>query len=221
MRILWKVLILISIDILLFYKFGFWPGIIGLPFIIWKILDIFGITRKITFSRGTFTTGMVFLKDYQGPYFKNKEAFAEAANLIKSFKLKDYIIIGIYYDRPGEVDESKLRYSIGIYKKNLDKPDSSLESYCNSKDYYYAELPDSNCLYSSWDYSNLFAMMLGISKFNFGLKQKLKDADFKKTFRIKDTDCKIIVELYDNNSSIRFFAPLTNVEQFQLYKKDK
>ena len=64
-------------------------------------------------------------------------------------------------------------------------------------------------------------MMLGISKFNFGLKQKLNDPDFKKTFRIKDTDCKIIVELYDNNSSIKFFAPLTNVEQFQLYKKDK
>ena len=221
MNFLLKVIILISIDVLLFYKFGFLAGIIGLPIIIWRILLIFGITKKITFFKGPFIKGTVFLKDYQGSYYKSKPAFEEANNIIKSFNLQNYSIIGVYYDKPGETDESKLRYSIGIYKKNLDKPDSSLESYCNSKDYYYAELPDSNCLYSSWDYSNLFAMMLGISKFNFGLKQKLKDADFKKTFRIKDTDCKIIVELYDNNSSIKFFAPLTNVEQFQLYKKDK
>ena len=221
MRILWKVLILISIDILLFYKFGFWPGIIGLPFIIWKILDIFGITRKITFSRGTFTTGMVFLKDYQGPYFKNKEAFAEAANLIKSFKLKDYIIIGIYYDKPGEVDESKLRYSIGIYKKKIDKPDTSLERFCNSKDFYYAELPEAASIYSSWDYSNSFTMMMGISKFKYGLEQKLQDPDFKKTFKLKDTDCKIIIELYETNSSIQFYAPFSKVDKFKLYKKDK
>ena len=149
-----KVLILIAIEILLFMKVGFWFGMIGLPIIIYKILNIFGITRRLTIFRGPFFKGTVFIKDYQGPFSKSKEAFQEASNLIRTFKLKDYILIGIYYDKPGDVEESKLRYSIGIYRKNLDKPTDELESYCKSKGFYFAELPDTTSLYTTWEYFN-------------------------------------------------------------------
>ena len=216
-----KVLILIFIEIILFMKVGFWFGMIGLPIIIYRILKIFGITRSLTIFRGPFFKGIVFLKDYQGPFSKSKEAFQEASNLIRSFKLKDYVLIGIYYDKPGEVEESKLRYSVGIYRKNLDKPTDELESYSQSKGFYFAELPDSTSLYTTWEYFNSFTMMMGITKFNMLLKQKLQDADFKRTFKIKDNDCKVTVELYDTDSSIKFYVPLLNAEKFQLYKKDK
>ena len=76
---------------------------------------------------------------------------------------------GIYYDQPGEVEESKLRSSVGIYKKNMTKiaeqiPED-LEKYCESKGYIKNELPMADSLYSNWDYINVFSMMLGIAKY--------------------------------------------------------
>ena len=226
-----KIAILLLVDILIFRYIGVTFGVIGLLIISYRVLKLFGFFRNPSFFKGSFCEGIAFLKDYQGPYFKNRKAFEDALNLIKTFKLNEpkdgkekYVVIGIYYDKPGEVEESKLRYSVGIYQKNKgfpEKPPRELETFCNSNDYYYAELPNASSLYSSWEYSNVFAMITGITKFNSGLKKNLNNPDFKRTYRIKDSDCKIIVELYETDSTIAFYAPLLNVDKFKLYKKDK
>ena len=221
-----RVLIIILVDIFLFKFVGFWAGLIGLGIIIYRILPILNISReKILIKSGSFNSGMAFLKDYQGPFYKNKVAFQEAANLIRTFELKDWIIMGIYYDKPGEVQDSKLRYSIGIFKKNKegekDDPPERLEMYCNTNNYYLADLPNTKSLTSEWNYSNAFTMMIGITKFNMELKKELKNEEFKKLYGMKDGDGKIVVELYETDSNIKFFIPLENINSFSLYKKDK
>lgn len=221
-----RVLIIILVDIFLFKFVGFWAGLIGLGIIIYRILPILNISReKILIQSGSFNSGMAFLKDYQGPFYKNKVAFQEAANLIRTFELKDWIIMGIYYDKPGEVQDSKLRYSIGIFKKNKegekDDPPERLEMYCNTNNYYLADLPNTKSLTSEWNYSNAFTMMIGITKFNMELKKELKNEEFKKLYGMKDGDGKIVVELYETDSNIKFFIPLENINSFSLYKKDK
>ena len=225
------ILILLLVDFLVFKYIGVLFGVIVLLFIVYKVLKMFGFFRNPSFFRGSFCEGIAFLKDYQGPYYKNRKAFEDASNLIKTFKLNEpgegkekYAIIGIYYDKPGEVEDSKLRYSVGIYQKNKgfpEKPPRELEAYCNSNGYYYEELPNASSLYSSWEYSNFFAMITGITKFNSSLKNNLNSPDFKRIYRLKDNDCKIIVELYENDSTIAFYAPVLNVDKFKLYKKDK
>jgi len=219
-----RIAIMFFVDLLIYKFLGFWLGLIGLGFVIYRTLSILGFTRSPSFFRANFADGIAFLKDYQGPFYKNKAAFEDAANLIKTFKLKDYIIIGMYFDKPGEVEENKLRYSIGIFKKNKgfpEKPPEELERHCISNGYNYVELPDASSLFSSWEFSSSFTMMIGIQKFNTSLKKNLEDADFKRTYRIKDGACKVIIELYETESMIHFYIPLLNTDKFLVYKKDK
>ena len=153
----------------------------------------------------------------------NPEAYKEALNLITTFKLKEFLLIGIFYDKPGEVPEDKLRSSIGIFRRNVGFPDpvpKEFEEYCKNNDYYSAELPMTSCLYSSWDYSNFFTMMVGISKFGKILKQSLEDVLFKKTFKIKENP-KIIIELYVSESKMEFWVPTVNENKFFIYKKEE
>ena len=225
MNTLTRVLMIIFVDLFLFKFVGIWAGLIGLGIIIYRILPILNISKQsILIQNGSFNSGMAFLKDYQGPFYKNKVAFQEAANLIRTFELKDWVIIGIYYDKPGDVQDSKLRYSIGIFKKNTngkEDPPERLEMYCNSKSYYFADLPNTKSLTSEWNYTNAFTMMIGITKFNMKLKKELKNDEFKKLNGIKDGDCKIVIELYETESNIKFYIPLEKADNFSLYRKDK
>ena len=219
--------ILCVIDCILF-QFGFYLGMIGLFFIIYKILHVFGFLRSPEISRGSFAEGIAFLKDYQGPYSNSGAGFEEATKILKTFKLDEqkvkYVLIGIYYDKPGKVEDSKLRYSIGIYQRNLgfpENPPRELESYCKDNNYYFASLPIAWSLYSSWEYCNIFTLVKGVKKFHAGLNNKLHDNSFLKTYRIPEgTKCEVTVELYESENKVSFYAPFKNIEKFQLYKKD-
>ena len=222
MNLLAKFAILCCVDIYIFMYIGKFYGFIGLGIICIRFLYNLGILRSPKIFRGAFSEGMVYVKDYQGSYH-NPEAYKEALNLITTFKLKEFLLIGIFYDKPGEVPEDKLRSSIGIFRRNVGFPDpvpKEFEEYCKNNDYYSAELPMTSCLYSSWDYSNFFTMMVGISKFGKILKQSLEDVLFKKTFKIKENP-KIIIELYVSESKMEFWVPTVNENKFFIYKKEE
>ena len=126
-----KFAILFIVDIYIFWNFGKLFGFLGLGIILYRLLNTLGLIRSPQIYRGAFSEGIVYLKDYQGSY-RNPEPYKEVSNLIKNFKLKDFQIIGIFYDKPGDVPEEKLRSSIGIYRKNQGFPDpvsKELESY--------------------------------------------------------------------------------------------
>ena len=112
-----RLVLLLAVDIYIFMNFGKLYGFLGLGVIIFRFLHIFGFTRSPQIYRGAFSEGVAYLKDYQGSY-KNPEAYKEAAYLINTYKLKGFLVIGIFYDKPGEVPEEKLRSYIGIYRRN-------------------------------------------------------------------------------------------------------
>jgi hypothetical protein len=216
-----KLLIFLCIDIYIFLHFGKLFGFVGLGIIIYRALNILGILRSPQIFRGAFNEGVAYLKDYQGS-FHNPEAYKEALYLIKTYKLKDFVVIGIFYDKPGEVPENKLRSSIGIYKKNVgfaDPVPKEFESYCQTNNYYYSEFPNTTCLYSSWEYSNFFTMMLGITKFYSIMKKNLEDAVFRKMYKIKENP-KVTIELYTSESKMEFHIPIVNEDKFFVYKKE-
>ena len=222
MKLLIRFILFTVVDIYLFLNLGKIYGLIGLAIILFRLLYILGFLRSITIYRGAFNEGMAYLKDYQGSY-RNSEPYKEAAYLIKSFKdLGKFVIIGIFYDKPGEVPEDKLRSSIGVYCKNVGFPDAiskELESYFQTNNYYSVEFPTTSCLCSSWDYSNSFVMMLGIMKFYKVLKQSLEDVMFKKTFKIRE-EPKTVIELYPSENKIQFWVPTFNQDKFFVYKKE-
>ena len=216
-----RLVLLLAVDIYIFMNFGKLYGFLGLGVIIFRFLHIFGFTRSPQIYRGAFSEGVAYLKDYQGSY-KNPEAYKEAAYLINTYKLKGFLVIGIFYDRPGEVPEDKLRSSIGIYRRNQGFPDpvpKEFESYCQTNNYYSVDLPMNSCIYSTWEFSNSFTMVMGIMKFYALMKKNLEDAMFRKMYKIKENP-KVCIELYESESKMEFYIPIANEEKFLVYKKD-
>ena len=216
-----RLVLLLAVDIYIFMNFGKLYGFLGLGVIIFRFLHIFGFTRSPQIYRGAFSEGVAYLKDYQGSY-KNPEAYKEAAYLINTYKLKGFLVIGIFYDRPGEVPEEKLRSSIGIYRRNQGFPDpvpKEFESYCQTNNYYSADLPMNSCIYSTWEFSNSFTMVMGIMKFYALMKKNLEDAMFRKMYKIKENP-KVCIELYESESKMEFYIPIANEDKFLVYKKE-
>ena len=216
-----RLVLLLAVDIYIFMNFGKLYGFLGLGVIIFRFLHIFGFTRSPQIYRGAFSEGVAYLKDYQGSY-KNPEAYKEAAYLINTYKLKGFLVIGIFYDRPGEVPEEKLRSSIGIYRRNQGFPDpvpKEFESYCQTNNYYSEDLPMNSCTYSTWEFSNSFTMVMGIMKFYALMKKNLEDAMFRKMYKIKENP-KVCIELYESESKMEFYIPIANEDKFLVYKKE-
>ena len=216
-----RLVLLLAVDIYIFMNFGKLYGFLGLGVIIFRFLHIFGFTRSPQIYRGAFSEGVAYLKDYQGSY-KNPEAYKEAAYLINTYKLKGFLVIGIFYDRPGEVPEEKLRSSIGIYRRNQGFPDpvpKEFESYCQTNNYYSVDLPMNSCIYSTWEFSNSFTLVMGIMKFYALMKKNLEDAMFRKMYKIKENP-KVCIELYESESKLEFYIPIANEDKFLVYKKD-
>ena len=231
MSVLLTLSICLAADFILFHFLGTIVGIIGLTLTIIYALNVFGFLRSPSMFRGSFVEGTAFLKDYQGSYSNNRAAFEEAEKIIKTFKLNEekdkykYGLIGIFYDRPGEVEESKLRCSIGIYKRNQgfpEKPPRELESYCTENNYYYAELPTATSLYGEWKYPTFFTLTMGIKKFYAKLKESIKDTSFLRNYRLNSNmKFDIIIQLYESDSKVSFYVPYFNVDKFRLFKGDK
>ena len=146
MNVYVKILLLIFINYLCYAYTHFWLGLIASCIIIYKILSYFGITRTPKILVEHFAEGLSFTKDYYGSYRKHHNEFMEACQLIQKFKLKDFLIIALYYDSPNSVEERKLRSSIGIYTKNksfIENIPKEFEKYCEENGYNKNELPSS------------------------------------------------------------------------------
>jgi len=222
-----RLIVLLVITIFLGYNMGLTGFLLGIGITIYKVLNSIGLIRSINISKLSFTGGLIYYKEYTGSYKKIGQNFEELNKIIKKFKLSDYYIIGIYYEKPNESNENNQKAVYGIYKKiNIKnfKPNEDLEKFLTEEKFIKAKLLNTNSLYASWEYINMFSMLLGISKFYKTLDESLKDKDFKRQYRIKEDQFKLSIELYDSENSISFFIPLINHEQFMLHKdlkKDK
>ena len=217
-----KFCIFIAAEVYIFKNFGKLYGFIGLGIIIVRFLHSLGILRSPKIFKGAFNEGVAYLKDYKGSY-RNKAAFEEASQIIKKFNLKDFSVIGIFYDRPNETKENEFRYSVGVFRKNIGFPEpvpEEFEIYCKTNNYYSAEFPVTTSLYSMWDYSNKLSMVIGIFKFYKSLIQNLSDNYFKKMYKVSG-DPKTTIEIYSNDSKVEFYLPLFNHEKFFVYKYDE
>ena len=221
MNLFLKYIFFIAIDIYIFRNFGKLFGFLGLGIILYRLLSVLGFLRSPKIYRGSFNEGVAYLKDYKGKYF-NPNAFKEALDLIKKYNLEGFVLIGIYYERPGNIPETEYKSSIGIYRRNVGFPDpvpKEFEDFCEKNNYYFAELPSTSSVYSEWEYSNHFIMMMGILKFYKNIKLGLEDASFRKMYKISEKS-KICVELYVNETKIEFYIPYVNEDKFMLYRKE-
>ena len=216
-----RLVIFLVITCFLGYNMGVSGFLIGLGITIYKVLNALGFIRSINISKLSFTGGIIYYKEYTGSYKTIGKNFGDIAEIIKRFKLSDYCVIAIYYDDPEKTEENKQKAVYGLYKKiNVKnfKPNEDLENYLKEQKFVKGELANTNSLYANWEYVNIPSMMLGIKKFYETLHKSLKDDHFKKLYRIKEDQFKLCVELYDSDTSMSFFVPLINHNQFMLHK---
>jgi hypothetical protein len=218
-----KICLLLLINYYSFTLAGIWFGILSLSLTIYKILSLLGLTKSPIINLSHFDDGITYTKDYLGAYSKQKEAFTEATKLIETFKLQDYVIIALYYDYPGSVEESQLRSSIGIYKKKgfENKESEDFEKYCEQNGYNKNELPSCKALFSHWDFLNFAAMIIGIQKFYKLIEKNLDNTEYRKKYRIDKSKITAFLEVYETMNSMSFYVPIENEEKFMIYKKEK
>ncbi len=54
------------------------------------------------------------------------------------------------------------------------------------------------------------------------MDKNLKDDNFKKIFRVDESQIKAFIEAYEfEHNSMSFYVPLINGDKFMLFKKDK
>ena len=220
-----SIILLLYTNYLVYHYSGIFLGLISSLIVIYKISYILGKTRTPTIFLGSFQQGLSYTKDYFGSYTQHKGAFLEAKKLIEKYKLKDFVLIAIYYDKPGSMDDNKLRSSIGIYKRSKWSPEKipeEFEKYCEENGYNKTELPDASSLCCIWDYFNYSSMMIGIQKFYKLFEVKIRDGNFRKMYNIDENKTKISIEVYESiDSYISFYVPLTNNENFMVFKKNR
>jgi len=220
-----SIILLLYTNYLVYHYSGIFLGLISSLIVIYKISYILGKTRTPTIFLGSFQQGLSYTKDYFGSYTQHKGAFLEAKKLIEKYKLKDFVLIAIYYDKPGSMDDNKLRSSIGIYKRSKWSPEKipeEFEKYCEENGYNKTELPDTSSLCCIWDYFNYNSMMIGIKKFYKLFEVKIRDGNFRKMYNIDENKTKISIEVYESiDSYISFYVPLTNNENFMVFKKNR
>ena len=224
MHTYFKIALLFLLNYFSFTLAGIWYGLISLGMTIYKILSYIGITRTPKILIGRFEEGITYTKDYYGSYTKHKEAFYEASRLIKTYNLKNYIIIALYYDSPTSVEEDKLRSSIGVYiKKELhNKESEEFENYCLSHGFNKNQLPCSPSLYSNWEYFNFFSMIIGVQKFYKIMFTNLGNGYYKKKYNIDESKIKNMIEVYEDlGTSMTFYVPIENNDKFMVFKKNK
>ena len=224
MHAYFKISLLLLINYYCFTLSGLFFGFISIGITIYKILSYLGIARNPNIFWGCFEEGITFTKDYYGSYTKHQDAFCEASNLIKSYNLKNYIVIALYFDKPGSMEEDKLRSSIGIYaKKSLyNKENEEFEKYCQENGFNKNELPSSPSLYCNWEYFNFYSMIIGVQKFYKLMFINLANGNYKKEFNIDENKIKNMIEVYEDlDSSMTFYVPIENNDKFMIFKKNK
>ncbi len=222
-----SLIFLAIINISCFHFGGFRIGMISCFVTLYKILSYLGLTTTPQIFQNHFRPGVCYIKDFTGPYSSHGPKFGECAKLIKDNNLRDFSVIAFYYDDPLTVPKEKLRCSIGLYKKSFDKEANipkEIDESLLKLGYRKHELEDAKAIYSSWDYSNLISMIIGIKKFYSLVGKKFHDKNFLNAFKIKEDQIKVSIEVYEefyDNNTIYFYVPFENAERFLLYQKDQ
>ena len=217
-----RVFLLLAVTISMYKFYGLSAGLLGLAISIGKILYTLGYMKSIKIFKTSFSKGIVFTKDYTGSYKNIYIAFKEAETLIHKFRLgNDYKIIGLYYDNDKTPDDKK-RACVGLYKKLVsqdDKVDLNLEDFGKdiNNGFKISNFEATPALYATWDFVNTFSMMIGIKKFYAELHDSLKNKYFRKNYKIESEEVKVCIELYESDTSLKFYVPLTQQESFLIH----
>ena len=221
-----RVILLLGISFAMYKFYGLPAGLLGLAISLGKILYSLGYMKSVKIFKSSISKGTIFTKDYTGSYKNIYIAFQEAETLIHKFHLQnDYKVIALYFD-PETTPYNKKRACVGIYKKIStaeDKIDLNLEDFCKEpkNGFKISNFESTPALYATWDYVNNFSMLIGIKKFYAELHDSLKNKYFRKNYKIESEEVKVCIELYESNSSLKFYVPLSQQESFLIHDNFK
>ena len=60
-------------------------------------------------------------------------------------------------------------------------------------------------------------MLIGIKKFYAELHDSLKNKYFRKNYKIESEEVKVCIELYESDSCLKFYVPLSQYESFLIH----
>ena len=220
------IITLLIINVLCFRFGGYWIGVISCFITLYRLLNIYGFTKKIQIFQNHFRPGICYIKDAVDLNTNFTKLFNDITNIIYQKKLNDFGIIVFYYDKFAKVKENEQRFSIGIYKKNYGNyvVKEEINEFLVKEGFRKHDLVDAKALYCKWDYFINITKKIGIGKFYRLINAKLKSEKFMKAFNIEENQLKVAIEVYDEffgNKCLHFYIPFENVDKFILDQKNK
>ena len=220
-----RIFILLIINLLCYYLFGFHIAAFSFLITIYRVLSIYKITTTPHLFQNNFRAGICYIKDYTGGYTSHSDVWAYMCKLKEEKNLNDF------YDQPqkDKEKEKQQRCSIGFYLKNdadenIQVPEEIEKCLIVEEKFRKHNLVGAKSIYCCWDYFNSFTMMLGIKKFYSLIQKKINSKKFMNAYNIKKEQINVGIEVYENffgEQNIHFYFPFQNNDKFFLYGKEK
>lgn len=119
-----------------------------------------GAFAKVTVAESTSPGYLVVGVDHTGPYEDIGPAFERVSGVCKDLGMKNYRMMGIYFDHPDSVAKEKLRSYAGVILSN---PTDTMK-FLSKEGFHTYSIPPGNCIATELKTSGMVSMIIAAMK---------------------------------------------------------
>lgn len=171
-----------------------WLLVVSVVLLIIGWLSYSGLFAKVTISESDEPGFFMVYEKHVGSYKNTAPVMDKIYEDLLANGITSTQGVGLYYDKPGDVEESKLRSVVGCILNNT--ADAQKIKGLGSK-FKIVEIPASHYVKSTFPYSNTISIVIGIFKVypEFSKYMKEKNYSGSPSFEIYDEQNKKIIYL--------------------------
>lgn len=136
-------------------------GIAALGVTIFITLWRAGAFSEVNIQKGTQGGYLLVGADHVGSYQKIGSTFAKVKDAQIAHKMDSSMFVGVYFDDPGTVEESKLRSFAGIVVKDSSEGNKLLKS---NPDFHFVSIKQRNSYFTELKTSGMLSMIIAAVK---------------------------------------------------------
>ena len=172
---------------------------VALIFILFVVsyLAYLGAFQEMKISERELGPYRVIYKKHQGAYSDTNDLFTEFSQWKLKQNLSSAHLMGVYYDDPAQIDESKLRSEIGL---SLSETDYKRLSNIFASEFHFKQIPPRRYTMTTFPYKNMLSIFLGLGKAYPALNDYIKEKGYPDDVHNEQNG--FTLEIYDETKSL-------------------